>query len=279
MSEPRPLSQKKLMQIRTRAWITGNDEVKADTMRLISELRSLWKAARNTLQYFKGSVGFSERTRNTIKWRPDFVAIVEEMEALLPPEEPECLESLLKEAKHVEPVNEVPSAIPAKCLTETERDKQKASDKAILKIPCNHKVLNYQVHYNSERHTTSVWCPECATYYKWTSEADESENLMLDRIRSSLKEYPNVGGDIIVMQEVERIVQKSHDEAVRKIQEQRIQLIARFDGLLSPGPEATEVIRGKIHELEFALAALGVKEETDVKMASNSTIEPTGSRT
>jgi len=128
------------MQIRTRAWITGNDEVKADTMRLISELRSLWKAARNTLQYFKGSVGFSERTRNTIKWRPDFVAIVEEMEALLPPEEPECLESLLKEAKH-------------------------------------------------------------------------------------------------------------------------------------------EVIRGKIHELEFALAALGVKEETDVKMASNSTIEPTGSRT
>ena len=39
---------------------------------------------------------------------------------------------------------------------------------------------------------------------------------MLDRIRGSLKEYPNCGGDIVVMKEVERIVSK----AVAKIKKQ-----------------------------------------------------------
>ena len=105
-------------------------------------------------------------------------------------------------------------------------------------------------------------CSCCQRYKRILAFAEEvrteGANWMLDSIRASLEGYPNHGGDIVVMKEVDRLREEVRRETLEE--EAAAELCGRCAEKIPMESETYHV--GKLHCYAWAIRALAQRKES-----------------
>lgn len=92
----------------------------------------------------------------------------------------------------------------------------------------------------------------------------DGANWMLDNIRGSLRGYPNQGGDIEVMTEVERLIRQTHAEAIEAaatvVPEQVWEFLSHFAIYAPKASEIESFIESSIRAVTPTLAGEGERD-------------------